>query len=712
MAQIAFEYKLSDPEKSKKLAEKALELSLKTKYEPSEAASYNLFGVYYYLKHDYQQGRRNFEKALVLYKKLNNKKGIGSCYSNIASILTEQAAFDSAIFYQELALKYRKELNTEKLIADSYTNLGNIYNMKGDYSNAAENLFKAVKIYDKLKDSYGLGMCYYNIARTFYTQEKHNEAIEYVKKSREERIKLGDKGGIATTYILEASAKERLKKYEEAAADINIAITIQKEMNDVYNLQYSYTVLANIFFNYGQFDLALDYYMKSRDLAVETSNIQAIANIDHSLGSIYMAKGNYSKALEYQLSGIKVAKEINAKEELKNGLLAISQTYSKMRNYEKAYEYVNEYMSVRDSMLNESNMQQLNQLQKQYESEKNQKEIELLTKDMEISHERIARQNIVTYTVVTGLLLVLILTFISFKRYREKKKAHMEISTQKEIIEAKNKEILDSIHYAKRIQGALLASDNLLKKNLPEYFVLYKPKDIVSGDFYWATEIGRKNDDISIKTPGTENKEVKGNDNSLFLLATCDCTGHGVPGAFMSLLNISKLNETVIERKISQPDLILNQVRDEIIKALNPDGNEVNAKDGMDAVLCSFDLDTMQMQFAAANNPVILVRDNQLIEFKPNKFPVGMHSGEREPFTLQTIQLQKGDRIYTFTDGFADQFGGSRGKKLMSKNFKAILLKDSSLSFEQQKENLNSLFENWRGNLEQIDDVLVIGVKI
>lgn len=716
MSQLGWEYKLSDPEKSKQLAEKTLELSLKSKHETTEAAAYNLLGVYYYLKHDYKQARPYFDKALFRYKKLGNLKGVASGYNNIASIFSEQALFDSAIVYQQQALKYRMEMKNEKPVADSYTNLGNIYNLKGDYSLAAANLFKAVKIYEKLNDSYGLGMGYYNLARTFFMQEKFNEAIEYVHKSRKERTKQNDKSGIATTYILEANAKERLKKYEEAAADINKAIAIQKEINDVYNLQYSYTILGNIFYNYHQFDLALEYYLKSREISLETDNIQAMASIDYSIGSIYQEKGNYPKALEFQLNSLKIAKEINGKEEIKNSLLALSQTYSKTKNYAKAFEYINEYMIVKDSLLNEANTKQLNQFLTQYESDKKQKEIELLTKDKVITDERIARQNIITYTVVTGLLLVLVLAFISYKRYREKKKANIEITHQKEIIEEKNKEILDSIHYAKRIQKALLASDNLLKKNLPEFFVLYRPKDIVSGDFYWATEVENDswNPDMETMTQDAEKKQSakKENSDSLFLLATCDCTGHGVPGAFMSLLNISKLNETVIERKISRPDLIFNNVRDEIIKALNPDGSDTNAKDGMDAVLCAYDFHSMKLQFASANNPLILIRNKELFEYKPDKFPVGMHQGEHKPFRLQTLDLQKGDCIYTFTDGFADQFGGDKGKKLMTKNFKDILLNQSHLPLDKQKEELNVLFENWRGNIEQIDDVLVIGVRI
>jgi serine phosphatase RsbU (regulator of sigma subunit) len=690
LSQIAWEYKLNDPEKSKKQAEEALAISLKTGYEPIEAASYNVLGVYYYLKHNYKSGRNYFEKALKLYKKLNNIKGLGSCYSNIASILTETANYDSAIIYAQISLQYRMELKKEKPIADCYTNLGNIYNLKGDYALAAENLFKAVKVYERINDSYGLGMSYYNIARTFYMQGKQDDAIRYVQKSRVERIKMGDKSGVATTYLLEGSAKEQQRKFEEAAADINKAIAIEKEVGDTYNLQYSYSVLANIFFNYKQFDLALEYYLKSREIAVETGNTQAISTLDYAIGSVYAGMGDMKKALEYQLNSLKVSTEIKAKEDQKNSLLALSQTYSKMKRFDLAYDYLNQYMAFKDTLMNEANTNQLNQLQTQYESEKKQKEIELFRKNDEIQNERIARQNVINYTVIAGLLLVLVLAFISFKRYREKKRANEEITEQKEIIEEKNKEILDSIHYAKRIQKALLASDNLLKKNLPEYFVLYKPKDIVSGDFYWATETS----------------------DSGFILATCDCTGHGVPGAFMSLLNISKLNETINERKITQPDQVFNNVREEIINALSSEDTEEKSQDGMDAVLCAYDFKELKMQFAAANNPLIIVRNNQMLEFRPDKFPVGAHQGELKPFGLKEVSLQKGDCIYTFTDGFADQFGGDKGKKMMTKNFKHLLVSVSSMPMTAQKAELEKAFDGWKGTHQQIDDVLVIGVRV
>ncbi len=265
-----------------------------------------------------------------------------------------------------------------------------------------------------------------------------------------------------------------------------------------------------------------------------------------------------------------------------------------------------------------------------------------------------------------------------------------EIQHQKEIIEEKNKDILDSIHYAKRIQRALLASDNLLSENLPEHFVLYKPKDIVSGDFYWADKLA----------------------NGKFLLLVGDCTGHGVPGAFMSLLNISLLHESTRGLSIERADLLLNKQREAIIAALNPSGAQEVSKDGMDCVMLSFDFEKMKLQFACANNPLWILRAGVIIEFKPDKQPVGVHEGDFKPYTLHEFDLLRGDIVYSFTDGFADQFGGPRGKKFKYKQLKETLVMISADSMEIQQSSLEKRFEDWRGNLEQVDDVMIIGIRV
>jgi ligand-binding sensor domain-containing protein/serine phosphatase RsbU (regulator of sigma subunit) len=286
-----------------------------------------------------------------------------------------------------------------------------------------------------------------------------------------------------------------------------------------------------------------------------------------------------------------------------------------------------------------------------------------------------------------------------------------EISEQqKHIVEKKQKEIVDSITYAKRIQTALLTSDEYIKSNLPaDHFILFKPKDIVSGDFYWALSIARiPGWDLGTNTVKLPNSRIPKN---TFYIVTADCTGHGVPGAFMSMLNISFLNENIVDHGIRLPHDILNAQRKEIIDALNPIGSTEESKDGMDCVLCVYDFDKMLLHFAGANNPLWLVRNGELTEYKADKMPVGKYTEAPPSFTLQTIELQKDDIIYTSTDGFADQFG-TTGKKLMKKKFKEELLKIHTQPMTEQKEYLSRFFKNWKGSLEQVDDVCVIGIRI
>jgi len=231
--------------------------------------------------------------------------------------------------------------------------------------------------------------------------------------------------------------------------------------------------------------------------------------------------------------------------------------------------------------------------------------------------------------------------------------------------------------------------------NNKKFFIFYKPKDIVSGDFYYA---------ISHKHPESKNEK--------FYLCTADCTGHGVPGAFMSMLNISYLNESIIEKNISKPNEVLEHIRTEIIASLNPEGSEEESKDGMDCILCCFDFEKMTLDYAAANNSFYIVRNKELIACAADKMPVGKSPRDHEPFTLRTVELQKGDTVYTLTDGLPDQFGGPKGKKFKYKQLEDILLANNQLPMEEQKAKLDHAFTEWRGNLEQVDDVCLIGIRI
>lgn len=276
----------------------------------------------------------------------------------------------------------------------------------------------------------------------------------------------------------------------------------------------------------------------------------------------------------------------------------------------------------------------------------------------------------------------------------------LEVVNQKNIIETKQIEIIDSINYAKRIQCALLASPDLLKQNLGEYFILYKPKDIVSGDFYWATEAERS----SLQGPGHIQHSPLNTKH--FYLAVCDSTGHGVPGAFMSLLNISFLNEAITEKNIFDPGEILNYVREKLIAHFSSE----SSMDGMDGTLICLNRAERKLIYASANNKPVLIRNGAICELVADKMPIGK-GVKNDLFHTYEIELQKGDIMYFYTDGFADQFGGVKGKKFKYKQLNEVLLKIAPESMDEQQKILENTFERWRGNLEQVDDVLLMGCR-
>jgi serine phosphatase RsbU (regulator of sigma subunit) len=364
--------------------------------------------------------------------------------------------------------------------------------------------------------------------------------------------------------------------------------------------------------------------------------------------------------------------------------------------YEKAVLMYDIWLQYRDSLINQSNRKAAirNQVQIEYDKKaltdslRSENEKDKIVMENEIELNRQQNQKMVLYI---GLSLVIIFSIILFNRFRiiRNQKSLIEIKeketqTQKQVIEEKQKEILDSINYAKRIQYTLLAHDQFLHDNIPDHFVYFNPKDIVSGDFYWATKV-----------------------DSRFYLATCDSTGHGIPGAFMSLLNIGFLSEAINEKDITSPDKVFDYVRMKLTGTISRDGQ----KDGFDGILVCFDQATKQITYSAANNAPVLIQNSSFIELPADRMPVGL--GERkENFSLFTIEAKPGDVLYLYTDGYADQFGGPKGKKFKYKQLNELLVEIHSKSSSEQQEALKHTFDEWKGNLEQVDDVCVIGIRI
>jgi len=356
-------------------------------------------------------------------------------------------------------------------------------------------------------------------------------------------------------------------------------------------------------------------------------------------------------------------------------------------------EYFKLYSNYKDSLLNLETNESLNKLNTLYETEKKEKAILELNKEKEkqdaISKEEVKKRNLVILFISIGLIFLLVFAFFIYKSYKRKIIDNKEITKQNDIIKHKNQEITDSINYALRIQNSFLASESTFSDNLKDYFILFKPKDIVSGDFYWAEQINEK-----------------------FYVCVADSTGHGIPGAFMSLLNISLLNEALLSKNFSSTSEILNFVRRILIQGLKTDLSGQGGNDGMDCSLISINLKTMQLEFTGANNPIWIVRNKEVIELDANKMPVGRSPKQDVPFSSQIFALQPNDFIYLFTDGLPDQFGGPKGKKYKYKQLQSRVLTISDFSLKEQRKIIEDSFNQWKGNLEQVDDVLMIGIKI
>jgi|GEM_PF-1340797 len=324
----------------------------------------------------------------------------------------------------------------------------------------------------------------------------------------------------------------------------------------------------------------------------------------------------------------------------------------------------------------------------------NEKEIFMLNAAKKGKEEELKDQRIFTQYISIGMGIIIIFSLLLYRNFLGKKKANqilkfqaVEINFQKKVVEEKNKGITDSINYAKLIQEAILPAKEIKYKLFPEAFVLFQPKDIVSGDFYWFSEKNKKR-----------------------LIATVDCTGHGVPGAFMSMIGNALLNEIINEKGVTVPSEILKLLREKIIDSLKQkDGQN---KDGMDISILCFDEDNKTVEFAGANNPLWLIRKGIIQEIKADKQPIGLYHGESKPFNNNIIKLQKEDSLYIFTDGYADQFGGGEGKKFKYKQLQNLLLSIQDKRMNEQENILFKKINDWKSDLDQVDDILIIGVRV
>ncbi len=696
--------------------EKALVIARAEKNEIYEAKIYYKIGDTHQLAGNYHKSLEYFLKSLELYEEIGDDYNIAICYIDIGNTNRKMKSFENAIKYYHDAIKIGKKIDAKFIIAYAHNNLANAQTGLGLLDEALGNYQKALKIYEEINNYEkqtgviaNIGILYSDQAKLeddiALKQAKLNDAIEYLERSKKMSATLGDKS-------LEADLLFYL-------ADINLLIA--------------------------------DSYSREID-----------------------KRASYELAIEQAEESLMIAREINIIPYQINVYKVLYKASIEIGREEDALYYFEKYDKLKDSLHSQQKNFAVKDIEIKYQVERKEAENKILLEQEAKDKEIIKNRNILTIFIATGLLLVLVVALVLYRLNNNKKKANAilinknteinqqkeeiaaqaeslqsanavlinknaEINQQKEEItaqsenlqlanksvleqsaeiERKNNKLINSINYAERIQAAMLPSKDKIDKLFSNYFILFKPRDIVSGDFYWVKRL---------KTILNEKKQ------DLIIVAAADGTGHGVPGGFLSTLGISLLNEVVVKKEVRQANQVLEHMREEIKILLKQDNSPSGQKDGMDMAICVVNPDTNEIDFAGANNPLYVIRpaentkdllaNNEIIDhefgspkdgrgfiLKPDFQPVGIYFVEK-PFTNYKFKLQKGDSIYMFSDGYVDQFGGVKRKKFRSKKLKELLIDIHSKNIVEQKEILDTTIENWRGDYRQIDDILIMGIK-
>ncbi len=648
-------------------------------------------GTYLIDKGKYNEALPYFTKIVKIFAKAYPNRGIDA-KNKIAFIYIQTEKYDKADSVCNEMIQESAKINYPKGVGLANRNLGLLNTFKDKYKEAIEYHLKALKIWEDTKNQKMTSVSNSDLGVVFYYQGNKEKAAFYFENSLKTKPDttsadyIGDVGNLGSVYV-------DLGKYDMATACLKRVLRYYSTNKMPEKYAGTLLILANIEYKKKNYDLTIRYYKEGLKIREEANGRKNdLASTYLNLAAIYQEMGKPKEALEYVLKGYQKAIESKNKTELLHAYINLGAVYNKLGNAEKAYEYALLYNNLKDSLYSIESQKQVTELDKKYQTEKKEKDNQLLSKQLEIQQIQGKQQKM--FLIISGVVLVLIgfLAIVLFNQNKQKRRANIKLEVKNKIIEEKSKiveeqhrDIIDSINYAKRIQQAVLKEEEHVSKHLPPHFILFKPKDIVSGDFYWALEKGE-----------------------YLYVTAADCTGHGVPGAFLTMLGISYLNEINAGEEVLTPAEILDQLRAKIVNELSKHGT---TKDGMDISLMRMHLKTREIMWAGAFNPLWYIESGILKEIKADKQPIG-YAEDLKPFTNHTLRLNANDTIYLFTDGFADQFGGPKGKKYKYKQLEENLLANSHKSFEEQKEILSQSFDSWKTGLEQVDDVTIIGIAV
>ena len=629
-------------------------------YQENLSFTYNNLGYFYFNKNNSKKAINAFTKAIEISESVNKKEVIPTALNNIGYLYKLEGNILKALDYYHKSLKLYRTLKMEKDIALSLNNIGAIYYSHKEYGKALKYYREALIIQKRGGSKKGEARIYGNIGSIYIEQNRIENAIEYLNYSVKKYKEIDDEKGMANSL-------SKLAFIELQELDLNQDNTLK--LTEILSKQQR---VLNIYIKYKK--------DKGR------------ADILSGMALTHKASKNYRLAEKYAIKSLKIAQELGFASTIQSSSEILKGIYKIEKKYKEAYAMQELFYTMQDSLSNKFIKEKTIQKQYQYEYEKQHFTDSLATNRVQevkaIEYEQsIKQQKIYTIIGLIGLFLMLIIALSIYRGLQIKKKSNVLLVSKNQEIEQKNIEITDSIAYAKHIQDSILPSVSTFKKVLKEFFVFYQPKDIVAGDFYWLEEV-----------------------DGLVLFAAADCTGHGVPGALVSVVCNNALNRAVKENRITEPAKILNVSSQYISEAFNASEKGIKIRDGMDIALCAIDYASNILHFSGANNPLYIIRKGMLIEIKGDKKSIGNASGYE--FTNHIIPLEKNDMIYLFSDGYADQFGGVKGKKFMYKKFKTLLASIAEKNVAEQQIIIENTFLNWKGDTFQVDDICVVGVRV
>lgn len=667
----------------------------------AKVSALSVMVIGYHEKGDFQQALVTAKEYLDMVIDSKDFSVIGNAYNEMGVSYDYMGQYDSAIKYYGLGLQYRIQSQNLSAVAGSVSNLGLVYYLKGDLQKAMGYLYQGKHLAAIVQDESLSSTCMINLSLVYIAMKDYEKALEQTKQAKSIYEKHGWKNDVAIADNNFGSIYMDMQQFDKALPYLFNSYKLRLETKDRGGLAMTYQNLGVCYLQLDSAEAA-KYYL---DMAIALSDSvgDMITGIESrkNMANYYRDQNNPEQALKYINEALSIAKEQNGYVMGFSLYQTAKEIYAESKKFENAYLFSEKYHALKDSINNSENSRSLVQREEKFKYEQQKLQDALLIEKEKIKQEaEVNRRKVYNYFFATGLIALMIVIFFIVRNLRDRKRANellqarnnlilkqnSEISQQNQIIEEKNKDITDSIQYAKRLQDSILPSQSQMNQVLGNHFVLFLPKDIVSGDFYWTFEI---------------------NENDK-LFAVIDCTGHGVPGGFMSIVAYNAINRAVKEFGLRSPEAILDKVN-ELIEENFSQNDKEEIRDGMDIALCR--IQGKKLSFSGANNPLWIIRNNEHIEIKADKQPIGFFE-YRKPFTLHEFNLESRDLVYVFSDGFADQFGGPAGKK-----FKYAQLRDKLLSLVNHEMNeqwkaLLDAHRDWKGALEQIDDICVVGVKI